>query len=55
VKVGDLLRKRSTGKLCVYAEEVEEKYGNGWIKVLIDGKLSKWVPTQDYEVVNESR
>tara|TARA_R110002096_G_scaffold219295_4_gene407597 strand:+ start:4164 stop:4331 length:168 start_codon:yes stop_codon:yes gene_type:complete len=55
MKVGGLLLKRSTGKLCVCVEKAHPKYGKKWIKVLVNGKYSKWTPTIDYEVISESR
>jgi len=55
VQVGDLLRKKGTGQLCLFAEHAERKYGSGWIKVFINGALSKWVYRHHYEVINESR
>ena len=51
MKVGDLLRRRSTGQLCLLAELAEQKYGGRWIKVFIDGLSPKWSYTSDYEVV----
>jgi len=55
MKVGDLLRKRSTGKLCLLAKLSEQKYGGAWIKVFIEGVCSRWTPAKDFEVISASR
>jgi len=54
VKVGDLLRKRSTGQLCLLAELPEQKFAGRWIKVFIEGECTKWTPASRYEKVQKS-
>jgi len=51
MKVGDLAKKKSTGQACLIVEHAPAKYGNAWIKVIIDGRYSKWVNAYNYEVL----
>jgi len=55
MKVGDLLKKKSTGQLCLLVEISEVNFGDIWIRVIIEGMRSDWISAQGYEVVNESR
>ena len=52
MKVGDLLRKRSTGQVCVLVEYASTRYGEAWLKVMIDGEIhKKWVSSSSYEAI----
>ena len=53
MKVGDLLRKRSTGQVCVLVDFAPAQFGEAWLKVMIDGEIrKKWSAAGDYEKVN---
>jgi hypothetical protein len=51
VQVGDLVKKRSTGQLCLVADHAPAKFGNAWMKVFLNGKCSKWVNAYNYEAL----
>jgi len=51
-KVGDLLRKRSTGQVCVLVDFAPAQFGEAWLKVMIDGEIyKKWVSSSSYEAM----
>jgi len=52
MKVGDLLRKRSTGQVCVLVDFAPAQFGEAWLKVMIDGEIhKKWVSSSSYEAM----
>jgi hypothetical protein len=51
-KVGDLLRKRSTGQVCVLVDFAPDRFGEAWLKVMVDGEIyKKWVRSSSYEAM----
>ena len=53
MEVGDLIQSTVTGRIFLLAEHAPNRFGNAWIRIWQDGKLSKWKCTQQYKLVEK--